>query len=68
MPNAIRKMVILAFCIMASGCARNSVYKQWGQQIDVMSRNYGKPQDVSMLIGATPHQTVVNLLNQMNQA
>lgn len=54
MPKARWCFVTFGFCIVMSGCASDSLYKTWGNQLAEMSKQNAKTEDVSMLIGTQP--------------
>jgi membrane-associated protease RseP (regulator of RpoE activity) len=49
------KAILLAVtAITLFGCANQSVYKQWGDQLDEIPKYGSKVEDVSMLVGSPP--------------
>ncbi len=47
-------VVVVTLGVVAAGCARPSLYRNWGVQLAEMPRHDGRLQDVSLLLGSPP--------------
>ena len=54
MCKQIQMIVIVAFSIIAFGCAHNSLYQRWENQLREMPSHNARVEDVSMLLGTPP--------------
>ncbi len=54
MRNLLFTMAFIGTASLITGCAHNSLYQSWGQQLNDLAKRNGKVDDVSLLLGSPP--------------